>query len=394
MVVNLVDGAAAMPGDAILGRRCHDERVQLWRPQGREADPAAAAMAPAGLCAALAEARARGGRWQLACWRDGRCVIDRSSDLAGPDLFWLWSASKPFMSVLTWQLVEQGAIGLDDPLARWWPEFAGHGKDAVTIRHVLQHRSGLPTGPGGPVADALAMHDWSRSRRHYERARLRCPPGRAPAYEYLSYGFLLGEVIRRVTGRRLNDLVRERICRPLGLADTFLGLTGDLLRRAVPVRVSGPGGVVVARVVNSRRTRTAVIPAAGMSSTAHDLALFYRDLVACTTGQGRLLSASSLATACTPTTADDEIDGLLRYHMNWSQGFQLGGPAVGRPVVEPMGRTSSRATFGHNGSGSCIGWGDPDSGLAVGYTCNLMRGPVRDAATMGRLADALLEACR
>ncbi|GAA2179726.1 lipase LipE [Brooklawnia cerclae] len=399
MCANLADRAVAdgrvgmLPGTAGV-RRLDNGRVQGWRPQGNEVEPAAAGMDPSGLLAAVGEAEARGGRWQLACWRGARCVVDRSSHATGPDLFWLWSASKPFMTVLTWQLVEEGVLGLDDRLTRWWPEFTGRGKDAVTIRHVLQHRSGLPTGPGGPLADALVMHDWAASRRRYERARPRWQAGRKPAYEYLSYGFLLGEVIQRATGRAVGDLVRERICVPLGLADTFLGLPEPLLTRAVPLRVAEPGGVVVERVVNSPRTRTAVIPAGGVSSTAADLARFYRDLVACAAGEGRLLTGGSLAAARAPSTADDEIDGLLRYHMNWSQGFQLGGPAVGRPAIEPMGHTSSRATFGHNGSGVCIGWGDPTSGLAVGYTCNLMRGPRRDAAMMGRLADALLGACR
>lgn len=343
-----------------------------------------------GLRAALAEAEERGGRWQLEVWRGEQCLIEARSHAAGPDLFWCWSASKPFIALLVWQLAERGLVDLDAPVAQRWPEFAARGKATVTVRHVLQHRSGVPCGPGGQFADALVMHDWQWSCHRLARSALQWPAGTRSAYHYLSYGFLLGELVRRVTGRELPELMSEQIFRPLGLTDTYLGLPNSQLGRAVPLQVDTPGGRLVEQRLNSLQVRRAVIPAAGISSTAHDLARFYRAMLAGGELDGmRVLSAESVPQMQLPSSIDGEPDGLLHYPVRWAQGFQLGGPAVGWPSVEPFGHLSSRASFGHNGSNACTGWADPASGLVVAYLGNRVRGWQPDRTMMRRLADAL-----
>ena len=89
-----------------------DGRDVGWRREGDESDPVAVGIAPEGLRAALDEAEGRGGRWQLVVWKDDRLVIDRASDAEGPDLFWAWSASKPVIALLVWQLIEAGTVGV------------------------------------------------------------------------------------------------------------------------------------------------------------------------------------------------------------------------------------------------------------------------------------------
>ena len=99
---------------------------------------------PAALTRALALAEAHGASAQLCVLHDGRVALDRSVRCRPDDLFWIFSASKPFVALLVHRLAEQGAVSLDDPVAAHWPEFVLRGKQSITIRHVLQHRSGLP----------------------------------------------------------------------------------------------------------------------------------------------------------------------------------------------------------------------------------------------------------
>lgn len=368
-----------------------DQGAAGWRPVGDEVDPTAAGIQPAALQAAVAEAERRGGRWQLVVWKDGRLVIDRASDAGGPDLFWTWSVSKPAVALLVWQLAEAGVIEVDDPVVRWWPEFGAHGKDQVTVRHLLQHRSGVPTGPGGQLGDVLAMADWQWSTRRLAASRPRWAPGERAAYHYLSYGFMLGEVARRATGRQLPELMRERIFEPLDLRDTYLGLPACQLDRAVPIQVDLPAGRVVERVLNSPRVRQAVIPAGGVSASAADVARFYRAMLAGGQLDGvRITSPEVVAQMRAPSTVDGQPDGLLQYPVRFGQGFQLGGPAVGWPAVEPFGHLSSRYSFGHNGSNVCVGWADPPHALVVVYLGSRIRGWQPDRTMVRDLADHLI----
>jgi CubicO group peptidase (beta-lactamase class C family) len=326
----------------------------------------------------------------------GDVVLDRCFGCAPDSLFFLFSASKPTVALLVHQLAERGTIGLDDPVARYWPEFGQRGKEAITIRQVLRHRSGLPVARSA-VRDALAMTDWAASVRALERAAPAYPPGSAPAYHFLSYGFLLGEVVQRVTGRPVRDVLRSELLEPLGLRDTFPGLPPSLRERGV--RVAGHGGteLVTALMINRRAVRQAVIPAASVSSTARDLARLYAALARGGELNGvRLLSAATLQSALLPSS-DGETDRYLKLPVRWSEGFQLGGSRGGPERLggrhSPLGQLSSPGAFGHNGSYVCIGWADPDRDLAVGYvTARLVSRPA-GARHMAEVSDAILAAC-
>ncbi|GAA4262038.1 serine hydrolase domain-containing protein [Dactylosporangium darangshiense] len=344
-----------------------------------------------GLEAAARLARERGGAAQLCVVRDGVVVLDRAYGCEPSSLFWIFSTSKPFAALLVHRLAERGAVGLDDPVAKHWPGFAANGKEAITVRHVLQHRSGLPVARSS-LRDALAMTDWDASVRAIERARPRFPAGAGPAYQYVSYGFLLGELLRRVTGEPIRELLAAEILAPLGLRDTHLGLPDALWPRHVPVAGRGAGPATAAAFVNRRATRRAVIPAAGISTTARDLAVLYTALVAGGLGGVRVLGAEALAVATTPTS-DGTIDGLIGLPIRWSHGFQLGGPGLQPHRPRPMGRTSSPRAFGHNGSNVCVAWADPTRRLAVAYLTNRLEPRHDGAAAQNAVSEALLAAC-
>ncbi|MFG2041077.1 serine hydrolase domain-containing protein [Dactylosporangium sp. NPDC048998] len=345
-----------------------------------------------GLEAAARLVRDRGGAAQLCVVRDGVVVLDRAYGCESSSLFWIFSTSKPFAALLVHRLAERGALGLDDPVAAHWPQFAANGKGGITVRHVLQHRSGLPVARS-TLRDALAMTDWDDSVRAVERARPRFPAGEGPAYQYVSYGFLLGELLRRVTGEPVRELLRAEILRPLGLRDTHLGLPDAQWPRHVPIRGRGPGPLAAAAHLNRRSTRRAVIPAAGISTTARDLAVLYALLVRGGELDGvRLLTPATLAVATTPTS-DGTVDGHIGLPIRWSHGFQLGGPGLQPHRPRPMGRTSSPEAFGHNGSNVCLAWADPTRRLAVAYLTNLLLPREDGAAAHNAVSEALLAAC-
>lgn len=329
--------------------------------------------------------RVRGGAAQLHVLRDGVPVVDRSFGCAPDDLFWTFSASKPYVAVLVHQLAERGVLDLDDPVAAHWPEFAGRGKAAVTVRQVLRHRSGLATA-GSTLGDIRAMTDWARSVHRLEHAPLRWTPGTVPAYQFLGFGFILGELARRVTGTPVRQLMSELVLDPLGVRDTHLGLRDELWPRHVPLRAAGPAGALVNAVVNRPRTRAAIIPSAGISTTARDLASFYDALL-----RGDLLSPTTLAPLLEPTS-DGVIDSYARQPIRWSEGFQLGGPGHVPGAISPMGRRSNPRAFGHNGSNSCLAWADPDRRLAFAYLTNRITRRRADIAHHAAVADLVLTA--
>jgi CubicO group peptidase (beta-lactamase class C family) len=363
-----------------------------------ERDPAELAVDPAGTAEALRLVQDRGASAQLCVLRGGRVLLDRAVNCRPDALFWIFSASKPYVAVLVHQLVERGRLGLDDPVAAHWPEFGQAGKAAITVRQVLAHRSGLPTA-GGLVGDAIAITDWRLSVRRIERAAPRTEPGSVPAYSPLAYGFVLGELVARITGRPVADVLRTELLEPLGLADTHLGLPTEHWRRHVPLKVgvrrgrARAAGPLVATAMNQRSFRRAVVPAAGVSATARDVALFYRAMLAARAGAlPDVLGADAMARALEPST-DGGIDRTSRIPIRWGLGFQLGGPRVGSGWVSPMGTRSDPLTFGHNGSNCCIAWADPERDLVYAYLTNRLTDRVADKAHHVAVADALLDAC-
>ncbi|WIY00253.1 serine hydrolase domain-containing protein [Amycolatopsis mongoliensis] len=322
--------------------------------------------------------RARGARASLCVLREGRPLLDIGVGVPPDALFWIFSASKPFVALLVHELAARGHWELDAPVARYWPEFAGGGKGAVTIRQVLSHRSGFATARGF-AGDALTMADWPRTIRAIERAQLRWEPGSVAAYQPIVYGHILGELVRRVSGVPVDALLRSEVLDPLGLSDTFLGLPSSLWPRHVPIRGFGLGGSLTARIVNRPSVRQAVIPAVGISTTARDLARFYQALL-----DG--FAPAAVAEARRPS-GDAVVDRTIGTRIRWAHGFQLGG--AGRP----MGTLSTPETFGHNGSNCCIAWADPGRRLVFAYLTDRLVAGHSAAAHLGEVADAVLTSC-
>lgn len=335
---------------------------------------------------------------QLAVYRDGALCLDIRLGKRAPgvpmdrDARMLWfSATKPLTAVCVLMLVERGAIRLDTPIAEVWPEFAQGGKGACTIEHVLTHRGGFPVFPAS--FDWSRMDDWDAVTSATAAIEAAWEPGTVVGYHPVTYGFALGEVIRRVDGRMPRDFMREELFQPLRM-DASLGVgPGGDLGSVVPVlamseaTLDDPEGVerrtswMVERF-NLEATLRGQLPAANAVGTAEALARFYAMLI----GEGaldglRLLQPETVAeaTRVQVSTPQDRTSG---YPAAYGLGFVVGGYP---PMDQP-------GAFGHTGQQSVVSWADPARGLAAAYVTNGLHEPGVVALRNAEVGAAVLAA--
>ncbi len=359
------------------------------------------------------EAFARGqahdpGAAQLAVHHRGRLVVDLCSPGTaaadgrrpfGPDSIGvLMSATKAMVAVCAHLLAERGALDLDAPVARYWPEFAARGKGDTTVTDLLAHRAGLPAFTDRAAGvDAAGLLDWEARVRGLAAMRPVWEPGTAFLYHALTYGHLVGEVVRRVSGTTVGAFFAREVARPLGL-QLWIGLPEREEHRFVPQFRTRPaataeqiaaaiGGVGLApddplatalrasaaeldaavAAFGTRAGRARELPAAGGIGDARSLSRLYAALLGPVDGV-RLLSPATVDRARTPHTDHlppprplDRLDGPDR--SRFGLGFEL--PRPGEPLL-------GEGSFGHAGAGGRLGMAHPESGLAVGYVCTAM----------------------
>jgi CubicO group peptidase (beta-lactamase class C family) len=346
----------------------------------------------------------RPGAAQLCVLQHGEVVLDLSVRCEPDSLFLLWSTGKPLTAMAIHLLVERGVLDLDDPVRRFWPEFAQGGKTDVTVRHVLLHSSGAPLSTGSVLGDALMSPSWDLSVRAAARAKVRYPVGAVSAYHILSYGFILGELVQRLDGRPLRRFMRQELLDPVGLRDIRLGLTRELwprgMRLLTPSRgdadAATPGERAKLELFDRKAVRMSVIPAATVHATARDVARFYQLLLNDGEVDGtRIFDAKTVAAARKPATETDvrEPDRIIGHPVRWAHGFQLGWGDQRIGTAKPFGTSAGREVFGHNGSNYCNAWADPDNDLVFAYVTNLIPRRAAALAHQTELSDLIRSAC-
>jgi CubicO group peptidase (beta-lactamase class C family) len=295
----------------------------------------------------------------------------------------VYSTTKGWAALCAHHLIDAGRVELDAPLARYWPEFAAAGKQGVTVRHVLGHRAGLPA-----VRKALphtALYDQSIMAQALAEQAPFWEPGTQHGYHAQTFGFLLAELVLRVTGKTLGRYFRDEIAGPLG-ADAYIGLPASEDARVARVtrplgEAPPPGELDLVSVfmnephsltamaftnpapapgaVNSRAWRQAEIPASNGHVSAAGLAALYGALAS---GSPRLLSPAGVA-RCAQEQAFGP-DAVLRVTTRFGLGFMLSQPSGGGWF------SPNPAAFGHPGLGGSIGFADPQAQLAFGYVMN------------------------
>lgn len=343
---------------------------------------------------------------QLAVYVDGELVVDFAGGVTGPDgeettsetRHLLFSCTKPFAAVALHQLVEQGELGYDDPVVDHWPEFADPGsrKADIIVRQVLSHTAGIPYGEFDERAEEWG--DWDAAVAAMEEIDPVYEPGERPAYHTFNFGWLVGELVRRVSGQRIEEYVDANVFDPLGMDDTSIGLREDDTDDVATLvgfeefdRCRDPGeglGIPAsesAEAFNDEAVHRAVIPAANGIGTARDLARFY----ACFANGGeldgaRLLEASTVETA-TRTHAETDDDGTLSRPARYGLGFWTGGLAN-----DMFGTVSRETQFGHAGLGSVFVWGDAERNVGFAYVTNGIREESYEhAARVNAISDAV-----
>ena len=324
-----------------------------------------------------------GGRMVVDLW-GGWADRARTAPWRRDTLVNVFSVGKAFSAACALLLVQRGQVDLDTPVVRWWPEFAAAGKSQITLRHILAHQAGLPA-LRAPLEDG-AMLDWARMVQALEAQPPWWEPGAAHGYHVNTYGYLVGEVVRRASGLSLGTLLRQEIAGPLG-ADMHIGLPAsehgrvaeflwpegglttaaegpfgedDLMRRNA---YSNPPGVSGSGWVNSPAWRSAEIPSTNGHGTARAVAEIYRALsVKTPEGQGPILAPAIVAAAITEQSHGP--DRVLGRTSRFGLGFQL------TQAERPLGPNAN--PFGHFGAGGSLGFYDPDAEVAFGYVGNHM----------------------
>ncbi len=351
------------------------------------AAPAAGGMSTDGLqaVAALFDAHLAGGlhpgahllvirRRQIVCDRYAGLADPRRRRPVQPDTIWLlFSATKPYTAVAVLKLAAEGKIDLDAPVARYWPAFAQNGKAEITVRQVLSHRAGLPHGRIS--RQPWYWPSWRLCIRAIEQMKPDYPPGQEVAYHALTFGWILGELLRRVDGRSLRRFLADELFGPAGWRHTYLGLPGGggvwERRNSVAAIDQEPDLRQSAFVANHRLFRRAPIPAGSGHSTLYEHAAFYQMLLDGGVWNGRrLLSPAVVELLTTPTNPDPgQMDLVLGKPTRWGHGVSLGGPPR-QGLASFMGRASSPRAFGHGGLRSLAAWADPDRQLICLYFTN------------------------
>lgn len=300
-------------------------------------------------------------------------------------LLWL-SASKPLTAVAVLQQCERGSCELDEPVARHVPEFAASGKEAVTIRQLLTHTAGFRWIDIGDETTP-----WDEIVRRICRASLErdwAPGLRAGYHPYTSW-YILGELVQRLDGRPLGQYVRQEICLPLGMTDTWMGLPADV-QAALGTRVGpmfnterGDGSV---HTWSNAVGRGRCAPGGSTHGPAHDLGKFYRALRAGGTG---VLSADWVAEMTRPQRVGMR-DETFRHTIDWGLGVILDSKQYGLSWVPyGYGRYASPRTFGHSGSQSSVAFFDPAYDLIAVVIFNGTPGEARHQPRMRAVLEAL-----
>jgi len=325
----------------------------------------------------------------VAVFRGGRPVVDLWAGVADTrdgapwrddTLANVWSTTKAPTAICALLLADRGELDFDAPVAHYWPEFAAEGKERIPVRDLLCHRAGLS---GFEAPRVLAdLYDWKLATGALAGQRPWWEPGTQHGYHAITYGYLVGEVVRRISGSSLGAFFRDEIAAPLSL-DFHIGLpeahedrvarlvpppasdTTQVLRddpTSLPARtLSNP--VTAASATWAREWRAAEIPAANGHGNARSVARFYAALAGGGELDGtRILSSEAIDRAATVQCAG--VDAVLRVPVQWGLGLIVNGsPGIYGP---------NPGTIGYSGYGGSFGLADRDARLSIGYVMNRM----------------------
>ncbi len=338
----------------------------------------------------------------FAVWHRGKAVVDLWGgycDAAGEKpwhrdtLVNIYSTTKGLAAVALAVLVDEGLLDYDRLVVDYWPEFGANGKDRVTVAQLLSHQAGIPNVDSPLTIEDL--YDWNKMVTLLARQKPYWEPGTAAGYHAVTWGYLAGELVTRITGQTLGQYFREKVALPLA-ADCYIGLPDSEFHRVAdllgPNRAriqSAPSGTGVklpelnAQVFSnpvirpykdacSPAWRRAEIAASNGHANARGIARVYAAMANGGELDGvRILGPAAIAKS-TRQEVGDEVDQVVGSPMRRARGFMLN-------TLNAYGPSPN--AFGHAGAGGSTGFADPDNNLGIGYAMNQMH---MDGLTMPR----------
>jgi CubicO group peptidase (beta-lactamase class C family) len=300
-------------------------------------------------------------------------------------LYCVFSCTKAIISASIWILMGEGKVTIDERAADIIPEFGTNDKDVITVEQLLLHVGGFPFAP-------YAQSEWldrSKMLERFKSWRLQFPAGQRFVYHATSAFWVLGEIIRRRSGLDFRDFVRKRIAAPLGLPELQLGRSANEQSRIADIVCVGealtaedyqkmgfpppPETEVTEDAIlgfNDPIVRESGVPGGGGIMTAAELALFYQGLLHNPpVFNGKPIWEPEVLKEALRVRSGDYFDPIFKYKCNRALGVVVAGDD-GFANFRGFGRTTSPLAFGHGGAGGQIGWGDPVSGISVGYCTN------------------------
>lgn len=322
---------------------------------------------------------------QFAAYLDGKLVVDAWSgavtadggaNVDGDTLFPIFSTTKGIAATVAHLLVERGLISYETPVSKVWPEFGRCGKDGITLRQVLNHSSGVPQMPGG--IGFKEMCDWDTICGAIAGLSPLWEPGTKIEYHAMTFGWVVGEVARRVDGRPFGQIVEEEIKHPLGIEGFYVGIPDAVEPRVaileypgceIPDRnATGPEAIPswmgpLYDIMNRHDVRRACIPATTGIANARSIARHYAALLSGGVDGVSLLPTSRVHLAIEPQAPANPKGA---YPDNQGLGYQF----INDSALTVLGRREN--AFGHAGFGGSVGFADPELRLAAGFTRNLL----------------------
>jgi CubicO group peptidase (beta-lactamase class C family) len=343
---------------------------------------------------------------------DGMPVVDLWGGVVNKDtnrpwerdtIVTVYSTTKGMTAICAHRLVDQGLLDLEVPVAQYWPEFAQAGKAEIPVHMLLSHRAGLPT-----VSQKLpdgAVYEWETMTDTLARQKPFWEPGTRHGYHGLTYGWLVGEVVRRISGKSLGRFFRDEAAGPLGL-DFHIGVDPkhdgriatmyaveaspemaaqqeqrrkEMRERMDPALLEAQGNISIEGAHNSEGWKRSEIPAANGHSDARSLARVYGALACGGALEGvGVLSPEAIARATKEQATG--ADAVLMNPTRFALGFWLS-------LEGGLGPNPNN--FGHPGAGGSVGFADPDRRIGFGYVMNQMKLGLFVETTGRRLIDAL-----
>lgn len=331
---------------------------------------------------------------QIAIARDGKIGAMRSfgkavqggSEKAATNdtLYVIFSCTKAIMSAASWILIGEGKLKTSERVADIIPEFGTNGKEGITVEQVLLHVGGFPNAPY-PQGE---WNDKSKRLERFSKWRLEWPVGSKFEYHPTSGFWVIAEIIERRTGQGFREFVRDRIAKPLGLPEMRVGLPREFQNRVAGLCYVGeplsdaereklgippmPETEVTEEAIlgfNNPSVREAGVPGGGGIMTAGDLALFYQGLLHNKAADGSQIWKPEALKDALRVRSGDYKDPIFGVKVNRALGVVVAGDD-GLANYRGFGKTNSPLAFGHGGAGGQIGWGDPASGISIGYCTN------------------------